>query len=286
MESSFIEKMKALLLLLRPPYWLMTGGLSILTMFTLQKGSIDPYLAVVTFISVISITSAGFAFNDYIDQEADAISKKKRPIPSGRIAPQDALIVSVIMFTIGLLVAFSINLLCFGIALVNSVLLVLYSLVMKRAAGFLGNFLIGMLIGTSFVYGEAALLGVVTFHSFSLTFMSMGSIGGNILRDVLSLEGDEKTGYSTFAIKYGPEFATKVGAILFLLHATASPTPFLTGAVGYAYLFPVLIWDAILIYSAYSLLKRIEIKEAAKQERLVTMTHILIPIALIAGALT
>ena len=57
----------------------------------------------------------------------------------------------------------------------------------------------GILIGTSFVYGEAALSGIISVTSFSLSFMSMGNVGGNILRDVLSLEGDKKAGYKTAA---------------------------------------------------------------------------------------
>ena len=280
------ERLKAFIMLLRPPYWLMTGGLSVLAMVTLQKGLPDPYLLAITFLSVISVTSGGFAFNDYSDKEADAIVKPNRPIPSKRITPWHALLTSAILFTIGLLAALKINVLCFGIAFMAILLLVAYSAFIKRLAGFLGNFLVGLLIGTSFVYGEAALFGRATVTSLSLTFMSMGSIGGNMLRDVLSLNGDLKAGYTTLATKRGASLTTKMGAILFLLNAIASPIPFLAGAVGYAYLIPIIIWDIILVYSAVSLLRKTKIQEVRKQERLVTMTMILIPIALIAGALT
>jgi len=277
-EPPLNERLKAFVMLLRPPYWIMTGGLSLLAMATMKKGLPDPYILAITFLSVISITSGGFAFNDYRDQKADAIVKPSRPIPSRRIAPWHALLTSAILFAIGLIAALITNVLCFGI--------VAYSAFIKRLAGFLGNFLIGFLIGTSFVYGEAALFGEVTFVSFSLTFMSMGSIGGNMLRDVLSLDGDLKAGYTTLATKRGPSFTTKVGATLFLLNAVASPVPFLAGAVGYAYLIPIIIWDVILVYSAFSLLRKTEIQEVKKQERLVTRTMLLIPIALVAGALT
>ena len=280
------ERLKAFIMLLRPPYWIMTGGLSVLAMATIKKGLPDPYILAITFLSVISITSGGFAFYDYRDQKADAIVKPSRPIPSRRIAPWHALLTSAVLFVIGLVAALITNVLCFGIAFMNVILLVIYSAFIKRLAGFLGNFLIGFLIGTSFVYGEAALFGTVTVLSFSLTFMSMGSIGGNMLRDVLSLEGDLKAGYTTLATKRGRSFTTKVGATLFLLNAVASPVPFLAGAVGYAYLIPIAIWDVILVYSAASLLRKAEVQEVKKQERLVTRTMLLIPIALVAGALT
>jgi 4-hydroxybenzoate polyprenyltransferase len=284
---SLKKRLKAIIMLLRSPYWLMTGGLSVLTIFTLQRGWPETGLLALVILSAICITSGGFAFNDYIDQESDAIVKKNRPIPSKSLAPWQALLTAVILFIIGLLASLRINWLCFGIALIDTVLLVAYSTVIKKYAGFFGSFLMGFIIGTSFVYGEAALSGAITITSFSLSFMSMGNIGGNILRDVLSLEGDLKAGYATLAAKRGPEFATRVGAIFFLLNVIASPIPWLVDAVGYAYLIPIIIWDIVLVVSGVTLLRKADNIEAVKkQERLVTRTMILIPIALILGALT
>ena len=116
--------------------------------------------------------------------------------------------------------------------------------------------------------------------------MSMGNVGGNILRDVLSIEGDRKAGYNTLAVKRGPRFAIKVGAIFFLLNAIGSPIPYLVDAVGYGYLIPIAIWNIILVISGTSLLRNQDIEVLKKHERIVTRTMILIPIALIAGALT
>jgi geranylgeranylglycerol-phosphate geranylgeranyltransferase len=282
----FKTRLKAFIMLLRPPYWLMTGGLSVLTMITLQRGIPDFGLLALVILSAICISSGGFAFNDYIDQESDAIVKKNRPIPSKVIAPWQALLTAVILFAIGLLASLAINWLCLGIALLDTGLLIVYSTIIKKSAGFFGSFLMGFIIGTSFVYGEAALSGAITVASFSLSFMSMGNIGGNVLRDVLSLEGDLKAGYATLAAKRGPEFATRVGAVFFLLNVVASPIPWWVGAVGYAYLIPIVIWDIILVVSGVSLLRKSDIEVVKKHERLVTRTMILIPIALILGALT
>jgi len=283
---SLNKRLKAFIMLLRPPYWLMTGGLSALTIFTLRRGLPETDLLVLVVLSAICISSGGFAFNDYIDQESDAIVKKNRPIPSQSLAPWHALLAAVILFIVGLLASLTINWICFGLALMDTVLLVAYSTIIKKSAGFFGSFLMGFLIGTSFVYGEAALSGVITITSFSLSFMSMGSIGGNILRDVLSLEGDLKAGYATLAAKRGPKFATKVGAVFFLLNAIASPIPYLVDAVGYAYLIPIIVWDIILVIAGVALLRNSDVEVVKKHERLVTRTMILIPIALILGALT
>ena len=284
--ASLKKRLKAVIMLLRPPYWLMTGGLSVLTIITLQRGLPETNLLALVVLSAICISSGGFAFNDYVDQESDVIVKSNRPIPSKNIAPWEALLAAIVLFAIGLFAAQRINWLCFSLALMDTVLLVAYSTIIKKSAGFFGSFLMGFLIGTSFVYGEAALSGVITITSFSLSFMSMGSIGGNILRDVLSLEGDLKAGYATLAAKRGPKFATKVGAVFFLLNAIASPIPYLVDAVGYAYLIPIIVWNIILVIAGIALLRNSDIEVVKKHERLVTRTMILIPIALILGALT
>lgn len=284
--ASLKNRLKAVIMLLRPPYWLMTGGLSVLTIIALQRGLPETDLLALVVVSAICITSGGFAFNDYIDQESDAIVKKNRPIPSKSLAPWLALLVAVVFFTIGLLTSLRINMLCFGIALADTLLLVAYSVYVKKHAGFLGSILMGILIGTSFVYGEAALSGMISIVSFSLSFMSMGNVGGNILRDVLSLEGDLKAGYTTLAAKRGPKFAIKVGAVFFLLNAIGSPIPYLVDAVGYGYLIPIIVWNIILVVSGVTLLRNQDIEVLKKHEKLVTRTMVLIPIALIAGALT
>jgi 4-hydroxybenzoate polyprenyltransferase len=284
--ASFKQRLKAVFMLLRPPYWLMTGGLSVLTIIALERGIPDIYLLGLVVLSAISITSGGFAFNDYIDQESDRIVKNNRPIPSKTLAPWEALTAAVVLFAVGLVASFTLNLLCFALALMDTLLLVAYSAVIKKHIGVIGSFLMGFLIGTSFVYGEAAISGTFSIAAFSLSFMSMGSIGGNVLRDVLSLEGDQKAGYATLAAKRGPKFATRVGAIFFLLNVLGSPIPYLLNAVGWAYLVPIILWDVILVFSGFSLLKNPEIKNVVKHERFVTRTMILIPIALIAGALS
>ena len=282
---SLKQRLKAVIMLLRPPYWLMTGGLSVLTIFAIKGGLPEnQWVLPLVVLSAICISSGGFAFNDYVDQESDAIVKQNRPIPSGTLAPWQALLAAIILFSVGLAASFALDWLCFAIALLDTGLLVAYSKVIKKSAGFVGSFLMGFLIGTSFVYGESALTGTFTIVSLSLSFMSMGSIGGNILRDVLSLEGDMKAGYATLAAKRGPNFATKVGAVFFLLNVIGSPVPFLVNAVGWAYLVPIILWDIIVAVSGVVLLRNQDINLVKKQERLVTRTMILIPIALILGA--
>lgn len=278
-------RFKAFVRLLRPAYWLMTGGLSVLVMITLSKGFPDVIQMVLVFLSAAFITSGGFAFNDYCDWQTDAFVKPDRPIPSKHLSPSQALAISAVLFLAGTISAFIINFSASQLVLADIVLLILYSAVLKRRSGLLSNLIVGLLIGTAFVFGEVALLETVSLASLSLSFMSMGSIGGNVLRDILSLEGDMKSGYPTLPTKHGINPSAKIGASFFFFTIIASPIPYIVEVVTAAYLVPIAIWDCILFYCTLSLFRNPDIQNVKKQERLATRSMILLPISLIVGAL-
>src|SRR5512136_452214 len=106
-----INPAKGLVALLRLPYWLMTGGLALLTSLAITKASINLETAALTFLSMAFIASSGFAINDYYDRESDAVIKPKRPIPSGALSLRQVIIVSAVFFIVGMSLALLINLL-------------------------------------------------------------------------------------------------------------------------------------------------------------------------------
>jgi geranylgeranylglycerol-phosphate geranylgeranyltransferase len=271
-------------MLLRPTYWLMTGGLSILTALVVKKGEIDAVLFAEIFASMAFIVSGGFAINDYFDQKTDAIVKPNRPIPSGTISPKQAVAVSALMFALGLFAAFLISAYCFALLFFDSLLLLFYSAFLKKHSGTLANMVVGFLIATSFLYGEIAALNMVTVASVSLSLASFGSVGGNILRDVLSLEGDMKVDYPTMPKEIGVKLSVETSVVFLLLSALCSPFPYVVGAVKASYLPLIAIWDAAIFYSSFSLLKNQDISNVKRQERIMTMSMILLPLAMIAGA--
>jgi geranylgeranylglycerol-phosphate geranylgeranyltransferase len=290
---------KALVALLRLPYWLMTGGLALLTAFAILKGNFSSIqttvgtlsfgiVAFFTFFSMAFIASAGFAINDYYDRESDAVIKPKRPIPSGALSLKQVIAVSSALFALGLLLSAFINWLSFAIIAADSVLLLVYSYLVKRKSGFAANLLMGILTGTAFIFGEATVTGTVTLISLILYPIAFGTIGGNVLRDILSMDGDSKVGYPTLPQKIGAVSAAKVGAIFFLLTGLLAPLPALPLFAGHftVYYLPlILLWSILLIYSSIRLfMSSSTIANIRKYERLVTMSMMLLPLALIVEA--
>lgn len=260
----------------------MTGGLSLLTGFAIAPASLDSKVALLTFFSMAAITSAGFAINDYFDKESDAIIKPKRPIPSGVISPKQAIMVVVVLFTTGFSLAFLLNRVCFIILLLDSILLVIYSAFIKRKSGSVANILVGLLVGTGFLYGEAAILQTISLKSLSLYPICFGTVGGNILRDIISLEGDSKIGYPTLPQEIGNVNATRIASLSFAITASFSSLPYFIGGFTMFYLPIILFWSFILYYSSFRLVTLApEIKNVRKYERIVTMSMILLPLALI-----
>ncbi len=296
---SSVSPTKGLIALLRLPYWLMTGGLAVLTAFAILKGNFSDIptalgnmsfglVASLTFFSMAFIASAGFAINDYFDRVSDAVIKPQRPIPSGALSYKQAIVVSGVLFALGLFLSALINWLSFAIIAADSLLLLVYSYLVKRKSGFAANLLMGVLTGTAFIYGQATISGTINLVSLSLYPIAFGTIGGNVLRDIFSVEGDAKVGYPTLPQRIGNVSAAKVGAIFFLLTGLLAPLPaipFFAGHFTVYYLPLILLWSALLIYSSVRLFTvGSTVQNIRKYERLVTMSMILLPIALILEA--
>jgi geranylgeranylglycerol-phosphate geranylgeranyltransferase len=281
---------RGLISLLRLPYWLMTGGLSVLTAFAITKSMIAPQTIALIFFSMAFITSAGFAINDYFDRESDAIIKPKRPIPSGALSLKQVIAVSGLLFALGLIMAAYINWLSFAIIAVDSILLLIYSTLVKRKSGFVANVLIGILTGTAFMYGQATISfpAIVGLISLSLYPIAFGTIGGNVLRDILSADGDSKVGYPTLPQRIGTAKSTKLAAMFFILTAVLAPLPSLPLFAGHftVYYLPlILLWSSLLIYSSVRLITIAStVSNVRKYERIITMSMILLPLALIIEA--
>jgi geranylgeranylglycerol-phosphate geranylgeranyltransferase len=277
---------KGLIALLRLPYWLMTGGLSLLTAFAITKELLNPVTIVLIFFSMAFITSAGFALNDYYDRESDAVIKPKRPIPSGALNLRQVISVSTVLFAVGLVLALLINWLSFVILLIDSVVLVCYSAFVKRWSGFAANIVVGLLVGTAFLYGEATVSNTISLVSLSLYPICMGTVGGNILRDILSSEGDSRVGYPTLPQKIGIRGSVGFAAIFFAVTALLAPLPYFLGYFGVPYVALIIAWGVLLIYASVRLVfSQATIENVKRYERLVTMSMMLLIMALIAEAL-
>ena len=135
------------------------------------------------------------------------------------------------------------------------------------------------------MYGQATISGTVGLISLSLYPIAFGTIGGNVLRDILSIDGDFKIGYPTLPRKIGISKSAKTASLFFVLTGLLAPLPYFIGKFTIAYLPLILLWSVLLIYSSIRLATSAStLQNVRKYERLVTMSMILLPFALIIEA--
>ena len=205
--------------------------------------------------TVFFITSGSMAFNDYFDREIDKEVHPERPIPSGKITPFQALVVSILFFSISLLLSLFINLLCLIIAVITIDLLVLYETIFKNQ-GLVGNLMVSFIVGISFTFGGASVGKAEMSIDFSLIAFFL-ILGREILMDVTDIEGDRLNRY-TLPMKIGRKKTTIIGCISLLISAFFLLIPGFIGIFPRFYLILILPVIGLLLYSIIISLKNIE----------------------------
>ena len=240
---------------------------SIISQKTIYSTVLPPLDKVIlTFFTALFLEASTFALNDYYDVELDRINKRTdRPLVRGDIKPKTALLFFYILFPLGLICAFFVNLTCFIIALLTALLSVLYDVKMKKIK-LIGNFYIAYIMAIPFVFGGAAVLkNTVSIESIpsvvyiiALIAFLAGS-GREIMKDVQDFEGDVVKGVRSFPKYVGKRASNIISAVFFLIAIVLSFIPFLEPTndiyhLNYAYFFPVLLCDIMLLITAFTLI--------------------------------
>jgi geranylgeranylglycerol-phosphate geranylgeranyltransferase len=266
------QKVRAYVTLVRPPYILALDLLCVLFIVTFQKGSYDPALIGLAVITVTFTSAGGAAINDYFDRDSDVLTHPERPIPANQISPARAAQLSAVMFLVALGASFMINLVAFGIVALNVVFFILYARVIKRLSGFASNLVMGYLGATIALFSGAVVFQTINAASMSFVGVIAGfAIGLNVLKDILTLEGDVQAGYPTLAVTRGIRVTAIVGTLFLFVSVLTSPLPFFVGVVSDNYLFAIAIWAGIVIILSLRFLKASNTEKMVKRVRIFTM---------------
>ncbi|MFH1420684.1 MAG: UbiA family prenyltransferase [Candidatus Aenigmatarchaeota archaeon] len=232
-------------------------------------------LILYTMVSAFVICAAGMIVNDYFDMYVDKINKPKRPLPSGRIDPKTAIFYAVVLFAIGIVLAYLVNAYVFAIAIINAVVAIMYAWRVKRFK-FIGNFLVSWLVGSLFIYAGFVIGNVGPMIILALLAI-LTNTGREIYKDAEDLVGDKSQGVKTFATRFGSRAAMRIGNVFTLAAVLLSYVPYHLGMFSFAYVPVVLVADIIFIIAMLSRSKR-----AAKFSILAMLVAL---IAFVAGAL-
>ena len=219
-------------------------------------------------LSVFFIGMGSFALNDFMDYPTDKKNKRKdRPIVSGTISAWAAMVTTKISFPLGILFALLINLNCFWIAVVFSVLAIGYSYVLKKLL-LLGNMFIAFSMAIPFIFGSYIISDQISASIQVLASIAfLTGLGREIIKSIQDMAGDEKYGRWTLPIALGKTIP-KYFAMLYILIAVAmSPIPFLLLPKfqdNWLYMGPVLLTDVILLWGVWSMVRLKELERVRK----------------------
>ena len=203
------------------PYTLLWCGLVSLVGACLRYGDIPPIqTTVLVFFIPILGWIAGLYLADYYDKGLDAIQKPQRPIPSGRIPPNEALAVGAAYAILGLALSFFLPLLNIVIVFIAGALVLCYAKYTK-AKGLLGNFNRGAMTVMTFLFGVFSIPGTsstpVSIWMLSLVFF-FHDTNSNIIGAIRDVHGDKTGGYATTPVKYGIRWTLLISVILSIVY--------------------------------------------------------------------
>lgn len=168
-------------------------GMAIAGLFSVSVASTEFWFGVVLLVfSSVFLYAGGVVLNDVFDYKIDEIERPERPIPSKVVSLQKAAIFGTLLLVIGILLAFSVNLIAGSTAFLLSVSILTYDalakdhkvlgpLVMGICRGL--NLILGMALMLNFDYKIIALTPIV--YIGAITMISQGEVHGNNRNNII-----------------------------------------------------------------------------------------------------
>jgi geranylgeranylglycerol-phosphate geranylgeranyltransferase len=173
---------------------------------------------IVPFISFAFIFFAFNALNGVFDKKIDAINKPMRPIPSGAITENNAFVFSIILYVLGVLIAFSVSNTFGLVAMILMVLTILYT---TPPAYFKKIFIVSN-INAALAYALMPMLGgwaVVggTMPIVIFAFITLIAAGFISVKDFEDYLGDSVYNVKTLPVIYGTKASPFIFSLLIII---------------------------------------------------------------------
>lgn len=211
-----ISQFCAFMQLFRLPVSVVAGLAGVATSFAL-----DPSLPVqqyfFTAIVLVCMSSAACAINDYWDIDKDRIDHPDRPLPSGRLMPEQVWWTAIVVFSIALMSAIPLGRDAFILVVISVLLLWNYSHLLEYS-GILGNVVVATIIALLILLGGFA-AGRPGAMLYPIGFLFCYAFARELIWDVHDVEGDRALGITTIANGWGTSTAFRWvwGLLIFLV---------------------------------------------------------------------
>ncbi|MFX1280930.1 MAG: geranylgeranylglycerol-phosphate geranylgeranyltransferase [Promethearchaeota archaeon] len=227
--------------ILRPLNCLMGSLTVIIGILNTRVGVEVPILIINIVLGIVTyffIAGSGNVINDYYDVEIDKINRPDRPIPRESITLKQAKILWLIAAIIGIVVAIFHGLL-FNRGFLNIIIAAfmvfigwLYAAWGKKS-GFMGNIIVSVSFSIGLVYGAILNNANVPFYIYFFFLTSFFLLlSREIIKGCEDIEGDEKEGVKTLAIRIGIKKSTKISMIFAIFAIIFFILPYFTEIIN------------------------------------------------------
>jgi 4-hydroxybenzoate polyprenyltransferase len=199
---------------------------------------------------MVAARNSAMGFNRYIDRDIDAINPRTadREIPAGKISAKNALIFVIVNSIIFILVAYTINTLCFFLSFAALALLLGYSFTKRFTA--LCHFFLGLTLS---IAPTAAYISVTgNFGNGSILILSaivlLWSAGFDILYSLSDEEFDRGENLHSVPQLLGRKKAFLLSIILHLLDLPLLVLFYFMAGMGWFYIIGASLFALMLIY--------------------------------------
>ncbi len=200
---------------------------------------------------VFVFIAGGNSLNDYIDREIDKTAHPERPVPSGRMRPEEARNIGVALLVLAVVFSFfTLDPVCIAIVAIACVLMFCYELFLKQR-GFVGNLTIAVLTGMTFLMG-GAVVGAAEANAVVAAMACLVSIGREIAKDIEDMDSDE--GRKTLPMSIGVKASAAIACVFFIAGPVLSVAPMVWRTYGVLY-YTVVLADVAFLISAVSVFK-------------------------------
>lgn len=201
--------------------------------------------------SALLITAGGNTLNDVCDREIDRLNRPERPLPAGMVSVRQATIWGSLLLLAGLGISYRLQITLFGMAMLVTVLILIYNLRWKRQP-LIGNVVVALSSALCFVYGGLA-VNTVLPTLIPAVFAFFFHLAREIIKDIEDMRGDRAQRATTFPIVYGEEHAIRLVIFILWILVILIPLPYLLGIYSWVYLLIVTI--GVLPVLAHTIMK-------------------------------
>ncbi|MBW8191229.1 4-hydroxybenzoate octaprenyltransferase [Neiella marina] len=203
-----LDKPVGILLLLWPTLWALIDA---------SQGNVWSWPALALMLGVVLMRSAGCVINDYADRhwDGDVERTKSRPLVTGEVSPQQALILFITLCVCAFVLVLSLNQLTIALSVVAAGLATIYPFT-KRITQ-LPQMVLGLAFSWAIPMAYAAVLGTVPIQAWWLFAANLcWTVAYDTQYAMVDRDDDVKVGIKSTAILFG-QFDRLAIAILQLL---------------------------------------------------------------------